>query len=127
VKDNLYTLGYAVVVGAICAGLLTGAAEFTAPYREANQRADEMRNILAVLEIPVGPRAGAEELTRIFDQRVREENEGSADRVFPGGGRPAGRAGTGGRRRGGTGLVGADPRFRVARAGLEHDPRRDVP
>jgi Na+-transporting NADH:ubiquinone oxidoreductase subunit NqrC len=76
VKDNVYTIGYALAVGAICAGLLTGAAEFTAPYREANRLADKMRNILAVLEIPVAPGAGAEELTRIFDQRVREENIG---------------------------------------------------
>jgi len=76
VKDNVYTIGYALAVGAICAGLLTGAAEFTAPYREANRLADQMRNILAVLEIPAGPGAGAEELTRIFDQRVREETVG---------------------------------------------------
>jgi Na+-transporting NADH:ubiquinone oxidoreductase subunit C len=75
VKDNLYTLGYAVAVGTICAGLLTAAAEFTAPYREANQRADQMRNILAVLEIPVGPGAGAEELAEVFEQRVRREKK----------------------------------------------------
>ena len=81
-KDNLYTLGYAVTVGAICAGLLTAAAEFTAPYREANQRADEMRNILAVLEIPVGPRAGAEELTEVFEQRVRRETKDSLTVYF---------------------------------------------
>jgi Na+-transporting NADH:ubiquinone oxidoreductase subunit C len=76
VKDNLYTLGYAIAVGAICAGLLTGAAEFTAPYREANQRADKMRNILAVLEVPIGPRARADELTQVYQQRVREQTEG---------------------------------------------------
>ena len=81
-KDNLYTLGYAVTVGTICAGLLTAAAEFTAPYREANQRADEMRNILAVLEIPVGPRAGAEELTEVFEQRVRRETKDSLTVYF---------------------------------------------
>ncbi len=75
-KNNLYTICYAVAVGALCAGLLTGAAEFTAPYREANQRADAMRNILAVLEVPIGPRAGAEELARVFERRVRQETLG---------------------------------------------------
>ena len=75
-KDSVYTVCYAVVVGTLCATLLTGAAQFTAPYREANRRADEMRNILAVLEIPVDPRASAEELTRLFEERVREEAVG---------------------------------------------------
>lgn len=81
-KDNLYTLGYAIAVGAICAGLLTAAAEFSAPYREANQRADELRNILAVLEIPFEPRAGAEELTAVFDQRVRQETKNGMNAYF---------------------------------------------
>lgn len=75
-NNNVYTICYAVAIGALCAGLLTGAAEFTAPYREANQRADAMRNILAVLEVPIGPRATADELTRVFEQRVREETLG---------------------------------------------------
>ncbi|MDY0166779.1 MAG: FMN-binding protein [Thermoguttaceae bacterium] len=75
-KDSVYTVCYAVVVGTLCATLLTGAARFTAPYREANQRADAMRNILGVLEVPVEPRASAEELTRLFEERVREETIG---------------------------------------------------
>jgi Na+-transporting NADH:ubiquinone oxidoreductase subunit NqrC len=76
VKDSVYTIGYAVVVGALCAGLLTGAAEFTAPYRAANQRADAMRNILAVLEVPIPPRTSAEELTRLYEARVQPESVG---------------------------------------------------
>lgn len=75
-KDNAYTICYAVAVGMLCAALLTGAAEFTAPYRQANQRADEMRNILAVLEVPLEPRARADELARVFEQRVRRETMG---------------------------------------------------
>jgi Na+-transporting NADH:ubiquinone oxidoreductase subunit C len=77
VKDGVYAVCYAIAVGVSCATLLTGAAQFTAPYREANQRADEMRNILAVLEIPVDPRIAAEDLTRLFDARVRHESSGS--------------------------------------------------
>lgn len=75
-KDNAYTICYAVAVGMLCAALLTGAAEFTAPYRQANQRADEMRNILAVLEVPLESRARADELARVFEQRVRRETRG---------------------------------------------------
>lgn len=75
-KDSIYTICYAVAVGTVCAGLLTGAAEFTAPYRAANQRADAMRNILAVLEVPIGPRMSAEELTRLYESRVRPETIG---------------------------------------------------
>ncbi len=76
-KDSVYTICYAVGVGALCAGLLTGAAQFTAPYREANKNADKIRNILAVLDVPVEPRASAEELTQLFNKRVREEKLGS--------------------------------------------------
>lgn len=75
-KDSVYTICYAVVVGTLCAALLTGAAEFTAPYRAANQRADAMRNILAVLEVPIGPRMSAEELTQLYESRVRLETVG---------------------------------------------------
>ncbi|MBM4091462.1 MAG: FMN-binding protein [Planctomycetes bacterium] len=77
VRDSVYTVCYTLAVGALCATLLTGAAQFTAPYREANQRADEMRNILAVLKVSVDPRTSAGELTRLFDSRVRHESIGS--------------------------------------------------
>jgi len=76
VKDSIYTICYAVVVGTLCAALLTGAAEFTALYRAANQRADAMRNILAVLEVPIGPRMSAEELSQLYESRVRLETVG---------------------------------------------------
>lgn len=75
-KDSIYTICYAVVVGTLCAALLTGAAEFTALYRAANQRADAMRNILAVLEVPIGPRMSAEELSQLYESRVRLETVG---------------------------------------------------
>lgn len=76
-RDSVYTIGYAVVVGGLCAGLLTGAAEFTAPYRAANQRADAMRNILAVLDVSIPPRTSAEELTRLYEARVQPETVGT--------------------------------------------------
>ncbi len=75
-KGSLYTIVYAVIVGTFCAALLTGAAEFTRPFREANQRAEEMRNILGVLDVPFAPGASAEELVQVFDNHVRRETFG---------------------------------------------------
>ncbi len=76
-KDSIYTICYAIGVGTLCAGLLTGAAQFTAPYQEANRNADKMRNILAVLEVPVEPKTSAEDLTKLFEKRVSEDKLGS--------------------------------------------------
>ncbi|MDZ7620861.1 MAG: FMN-binding protein [Patescibacteria group bacterium] len=76
-KDSIYTICYAVGVGALCAGLLTGAAQFTAPYQDANRTAERTRNILGVLEVPVEPKTSAEELKALFEKRVREEQVGS--------------------------------------------------
>ena len=41
-KDNLYTIGYAGVLGTVCALLLTGVASFTAPYKANNARVEEV-------------------------------------------------------------------------------------
>lgn len=72
-KGSAYTLGYAGVLGAACALLLTGVASFTAPYRQANADADRKRNILAVLEVPCPEKVSSEELVGIFEKNVREE------------------------------------------------------
>ena len=72
-KGSAYTLGYAAVLGAACALLLTGVASFTAPYRIANADADRKRNILAVLEVPCPEKVSSEELVAIFEANVRDE------------------------------------------------------
>ena len=72
-KGSAYTLGYAAVLGAACALLLTGVASFTAPYRSANADADRKRNILTVLEVPYPKKVSSEELVNIFETNVREE------------------------------------------------------
>jgi len=77
VKDSIYTICYAIGVGALCAGLLTGAAQFTKPYYEANKRAEEMRNVLAVLEVPVEPGTSIEDLGRLFESNVESEKLGN--------------------------------------------------
>jgi Na+-transporting NADH:ubiquinone oxidoreductase subunit C len=75
-KANLHTLLYATVLGGTCALLLTGASQSLAPYREANQRADEVRNILEVLGVGYDREATAKELVDVFDREVRMERRG---------------------------------------------------
>ncbi len=76
-RDKLYTLLYAAVLGTVCALLLAGAGRFTEPYREANAKAEEVRNILVVLEVPFESTARSGELLEIFERAVRSEPIGS--------------------------------------------------
>ncbi|MGB2809301.1 MAG: FMN-binding protein [Sedimentisphaerales bacterium] len=72
-KGSLYSLIYAAVLGTVCALLLTAVADVTAPYRQANAKAEEIRNILAVLEVPLPPDTSAKQLSEVFEKNVREE------------------------------------------------------
>jgi len=71
-KGSLYTIVYAVVLGTVCAVFLTGAGQFTKKYRDANERADQVRNILRVLDVPFDAEAPARELLELFNRNVRE-------------------------------------------------------
>lgn len=75
-RSSLYTLMYAAILGAVCALLLAGASQLTAPYRDANARAEEIRNILNVLEVPVSPTSSSQELLKLFEAKVKEETQG---------------------------------------------------
>ena len=75
-RGNLYTLGFAAGLGAVCALLLTAAASFTYPYKTANARAEEVLNILTVLKVPFQADASPEQLVKIFSTNVREESRG---------------------------------------------------
>jgi len=75
-KGSAYTLTYSAILGAVCALLLAGASQFTAPYREANAKAEEIRNILSVLEVPFSPTSSSRELLRLFEAKVQETPRG---------------------------------------------------
>lgn len=75
-KARLYTVFYAVCLGTVCAGLLSGAGKFTRSRIEANERAEEVRNILDVLGIAYNRSVGAEELLRVFSDSVRKGQSG---------------------------------------------------
>ncbi len=75
-KGSLYTLGYAAVLGSVCALLLTAAASFTEPYKTANKEAEEILNVLTALRVPLGAGVSSERLVEIFDANVRKESQG---------------------------------------------------
>ena len=78
-KNNIYTLFYAGVLGTVCSLLLTAVASFTAPYQEANAEAEKNRNILGVLQIPYQPGASSQELVKIYKDNVRQEQSGELE------------------------------------------------
>lgn len=69
-KHNIYTVIYAAVLGSICALLLTAAGQITKPYRQANAKAEKIRNILNVLDIPFSDEITSEDLFEIFRENV---------------------------------------------------------
>ena len=75
-KDNVYTICYAGVLGTVCALLLTAVASFTAPYQEANADAQRNRNILNVLQVQYPTEASSQQLVKIFEDSVRLEQLG---------------------------------------------------
>lgn len=72
-KGSLYTLVYAAVLGTVCAAVLTFAATFTKPYRDANREAEEALNILLALNVPGAAEATAEGILTLRDDNVKEE------------------------------------------------------
>ena len=75
-KGNVYTLGYAAILGTVCALLLTAASSFTAPYRAANAEAEEILNVLTALKVSFQADASPEQLVEIFNTNVRHRSRG---------------------------------------------------
>lgn len=78
-KGNVYTLCYAGILGAVCAFMLTAAASFTAPYKAANEEAEEVLNILGALKVPFDEDTSSKELLDIFNADVRSEMRGDME------------------------------------------------
>jgi len=75
-KGDAYTIGFAGILGVVCALLLTGAASFTAPYRESNAQAEEILNILSALGVPVEQGTSSQDLVELYDRNVQEQQRG---------------------------------------------------
>lgn len=76
-RADVRTVWFAAIFGTICALILTAAGRLAAPYRTANEKAEEMRNYLSVLGVPFEATAPAPELIAIFDRNVRVSTNGS--------------------------------------------------
>ena len=81
-KDNITTFLYALILGAVCATLLGLVGGYTAPYKAANAKAEETRNILTVLDVKYDENAAAGELIKIFDEKITVRAESGKDIYF---------------------------------------------
>jgi Na+-transporting NADH:ubiquinone oxidoreductase subunit C len=72
-NDSIYTVVFSVVLGTVCAVILTSVGQFTQPYREKNAEAEITRNILRVLEIDAGENPGPEKLISVYKEQVKVE------------------------------------------------------
>lgn len=70
-NNSLRTVLFAAVFGLVCALSLTLAGRLAAPYRIANEKAEELRNYLAALGVPFESEAPAQTLIDIFARNVR--------------------------------------------------------
>jgi Na+-transporting NADH:ubiquinone oxidoreductase subunit C len=71
VKDSARVLLFAAATGAVCSLLLVGSTRFTAPYRDANVRSEEVLNLLDALGAPVDPKPRPAALLEMYDRDVR--------------------------------------------------------
>ena len=69
-KSNLFTIAFALVMGLVCALVLTATAEFIKPLREANELAERYRNVLEIFNIAVAQGAANEDVIKSFEQDV---------------------------------------------------------
>ena len=70
------TILFSVVLGFVCSLLLAGTSLFTGPYRDANRKAEEVRNFLSALDVEVDEDADAKTLLTIFDENIRTNVRG---------------------------------------------------
>ncbi len=79
-KDNVRVILFAAILGLVCSILLVGATLFTAPYRLANEKAEEIRNFLSALEVPIDPESDAQALLAVFNRDVKVRELGAVAR-----------------------------------------------
>ena len=70
-KSNLFTVAFGLVLGLVCALVLTATAEFVKPRREANELAERYRNILEIFNIAIAEGASNEGVIKSFEQNVK--------------------------------------------------------
>ncbi len=69
-KAELKIIIFAAILGIVCSILLAGAETLLKPFREENEKAEEMRNYLSALEVPVSEDASASQLIEVFEKNI---------------------------------------------------------
>jgi len=69
-KDNIFTIIFACILGLVCASLLAFVSQFTTPFRLENENADRAHNFMASLEIPIDKNWDTKELLKVFEEKV---------------------------------------------------------
>ena len=77
-KADQSTLLFAAVFGTICAVILTAVGRLTAPYRAVNEKAEELRNYLAALGVPLEADASPAALIGAFEKNVKVTTNGTS-------------------------------------------------
>jgi len=75
VNQPLKTLAFATVLGIICSSLLVGVTQITRPLREANEKAERVRNTLIALDAPVTAKTPAAELLAVYERDIRLKDQ----------------------------------------------------
>lgn len=69
-KDNVRTIIFASVLAVVCSFVLAVANQYTFPYRMANEEAEEVKNIMTVLEIPFDSKWDSKTLLDVYKKNV---------------------------------------------------------
>lgn len=78
-NNAMKTLLFAASLGIVCSALLVAAGLFTGPYQRANEKAEQIRNYMEALQVPVAENAGPEELIAAFEKNVTRVQRGDVE------------------------------------------------
>ncbi|HUX19719.1 MAG TPA: FMN-binding protein [Spirochaetia bacterium] len=67
---------FSLLLGLICSALLAGVNFLTGPSRKSNEQAEEVRNILSALSVPVASDASQQQLVQIFGRDIKQKRVG---------------------------------------------------
>jgi len=78
-NNTAKTLIFATALGIVCSALLTGVGQLTTSRRKVNEKAEQVRNYMEALNVPVAKDASPVELIRVFAQKVTPVKQGDLE------------------------------------------------
>jgi len=70
-KPNQATIIFSVVLGVVCALVLTSVAKWIEPLRMANEQAELYRNVLNIFDIEIPAEADNKKVVQLFNEQIR--------------------------------------------------------